>query len=283
MQAATDAARAAGRRLALVPTMGALHEGHLALVADARDRADHVAVSVFVNPTQFAPGEDFDAYPRTLDADRAALDAAGGVDVLFAPSATEMYPFGLPPTTTVSVGALGRHLCGPHRPGHFEGVATVVTKLLLACRPHVAVFGQKDAQQLAVLRRMAAELGFGVEVVGHPVVREADGLALSSRNRYLNPEERAQAVVLHRALVAAEAAVERGERSAAAVEALLRREVEAAPLARVQYAEVVDADALQPVETLGRGGARDGRYLAALAVFFGGTRLIDNTTLEVGD
>ena len=283
MQAAAEAARAAGRRLALVPTMGALHDGHLALVADARGRADHVAVSVFVNPTQFAPGEDFDAYPRTLDADLDALEAAGGVDAVFAPTAEAMYPFGLPPTTTVSVGALGRHLCGPHRPGHFEGVATVVAKLLLACRPHVAVFGQKDAQQLAVLRRMTAELGFGVEVAGHAVVREADGLALSSRNRYLSSRERAQAVVLHRALVAAEAAVERGERSAAALEALLRREVEAAPLARVQYAEVVDADALQPVETLGRGGASGGRYLAALAVFFGDTRLIDNTTLRVGD
>ena len=283
MQAAAEAARAAGRRLALVPTMGALHHGHLALVADAHERADHVTVSVFVNPTQFAPGEDFDAYPRTLDADLAALEAAGGVDAVFAPTAEAMYPFGLPPLTTVSVGALGRHLCGPHRPGHFEGVATVVAKLLLACRPHLAAFGQKDAQQLAVLRRMTAELGFGVEVAGHPIVREADGLALSSRNRYLAPEERAQAVALHRALVAAEAAVERGERSAAALEALLRREVGVAPLARVQYAEVVDADALQPVDTLGRGGRAGGRYLAALAVFFGDTRLIDNTTLHVGD
>ena len=283
MQAAAEAARTAGRRLALVPTMGALHDGHLALVADARERADHVTVSVFVNPTQFAPGEDFDAYPRTLDADLAALERVGGVAAVFAPTAEAMYPFGLPPATTVSVGGVADGLCGPHRPGHFEGVATVVAKLLLACRPHVAVFGQKDAQQLAVLRRMTAELGFGVEVAGHPIVREADGLALSSRNRYLSPEERAQAVVLHRALVAAEAAVERGERSGAALEALLRREVEAAPLARVQYAEVVDADALQPAATLGRGGASAGRYLAALAVFFGDTRLIDNTTLRVGE
>ena len=283
MQAEADAARAAGRRLALVPTMGALHDGHLALVADARDRADHVTVSVFVNPTQFGPGEDFDAYPRTLDADREALERAGGVDVLFAPSAPEMYPFGLPPKTTVSVADLDRHLCGPHRPGHFEGVATVVSKLLLACRPHAAVFGEKDAQQLAVLRRMVTELGFGIEVVGHPVVREADGLALSSRNRYLSADERAQATVLHQALVAAEAAVERGERSGPVLEALLRREIEAAPLARVQYARVVDAGTLQPADTLGRGGARDGRYLAALAVFFGDTRLIDNTTLCVGE
>ena len=283
MQAAAEAARAAGRRLALVPTMGALHEGHLALVRDARRRADHVTVSVFVNPTQFGPGEDFDAYPRGLDADLAALEAAGGVDAVFAPTAAEMYPFGVPPATTVSVGALADGLCGPHRPGHFEGVATVVAKLFLACRPHLAVFGQKDAQQLAVVRRMAAELAFGVEVAGHPVVREADGLALSSRNRYLSPEERAQAVVLHRALVAAEAAVERGERSAAALEVLLRETVGAAPLARVQYAEVVDADALRPVEALGEDGPSGGRYLAALAVYFGDTRLIDNTTLRVGD
>ena len=283
MQAAAEAARVAGRRLALVPTMGALHEGHLALVRDARRRADHVTVSVFVNPTQFGPGEDFDAYPRGLDADLAALRDAGGVDAVFAPTAEAMYPFGLPPATTVSVGTLADGLCGPHRPGHFEGVATVVAKLFLACRPHLAVFGEKDAQQLAVVRRMAAELAFGVEVAGHPVVREADGLALSSRNRYLGPEERAQAVVLHRALVAAEAAVERGERSAAALETILRAEIAAAPLARVQYAEVVDADALRPVETLAARGPSGGRYLAALAVHFGDTRLIDNTTLTVRD
>ena len=283
MQAAADAARAAGRRLVLVPTMGALHDGHLALVSDARTRGDHVTVSVFVNPTQFGPGEDFDAYPRTLDADLTALDAGGGVDAVFAPTASEMYPFGLPPKTAISVADLGRHLCGPHRPGHFEGVATVVAKLFLACRPHAAVFGEKDAQQLAVLRRMTAELGFGIEVIGHPIVREADGLALSSRNRYLTAEERVQAASLHRALVAAEAAVAGGERSGPALEALLRREVEAAPLARVQYAQVVDADTLQPAERLGRGGPSGGRYLAALAVFFGETRLIDNTTLRVGD
>lgn len=283
MHAEADAARAAGRRLALVPTMGALHAGHLALVRDARRRADHVAVSVFVNPTQFGPGEDYEAYPRTLDADLEALAEAGGVDAVFAPSPAEMYPFGLPPYATVRVRDLDRHLCGAHRPGHFEGVASVVAKLFLACRPHVAVFGEKDAQQLAVVRRMTAEMGFGVEVVGHPIVREPDGLALSSRNRYLSPEERAQAVVLHRALVAAAAAVERGERSAGALRQRLSEEVGRAPLARLQYAEVVDADALQPVERLGKDGASGGRYLAAVAAFFGDTRLIDNTTLVVRD
>ena len=285
MQAAADAARAAGRRLALVPTMGALHDGHLALVRDARRRvgpAGHVTVSVFVNPTQFGPGEDFDAYPRTLDADLDALAEAGGLDAVFAPSAEAMYPFGLPPYATVSVRDLDRHLCGATRPGHFEGVTTVVTKLFLACRPHLAVFGQKDAQQLAILRRMTAELGFGIELVGHPIVREADGLALSSRNRYLSDEERAQAVVLSRALRAAEAAVADGERDEGAIREAMKAEVAAAPLAELQYAEVVDGDTLQPVDELSPESPSGGRYLAALAVFFGDTRLIDNTTLRVG-
>ena len=286
MQAEAEAARARGRRLALVPTMGALHAGHLALVRDARARvgADgHVTVSVFVNPTQFGPGEDFDAYPRTLDADLDALAEAGGVDAVFAPSTAAMYPFGLPPYATVSVRELGRHLCGAHRPGHFDGVATVVAKLFLACRPHVAVFGEKDAQQLAVVRRLAGEMGFGVEVEGHAIVREADGLALSSRNWTLTSEERAQAVVLRHALEAVEAAVAGGERSAAALRQRLAAEIETAPLARLQYAEVVDADTLQPVEALSEDGHAAGRYLAAVAAFFGDTRLIDNTTLVVRD
>jgi pantoate--beta-alanine ligase len=285
MQAEADAARAAGRRLALVPTMGALHDGHLALVTEARNQAGdggHVTVSVFVNPTQFGPGEDFEAYPRALEADLGALAEAGGVDAVFAPTEAAMYPFGLPPYATVTVRDLDRHLCGATRPGHFAGVTTVVTKLFLACRPHLAVFGQKDAQQLAILRRMTAELGFGVELVGHPIVREPDGLALSSRNRYLSAEERAQAVVLSRALRAAEAAVERGERDEAAIRRAMKAEVAAAPLAELQYAEVVDADALQPVDTLSSESPSGGRYLAALAVFFGDTRLIDNTTLDVG-
>ena len=283
MQAEADAARAAGRTLALVPTMGALHEGHLALVAGAARRADHVTVSIFVNPTQFGPGEDYDAYPRTLDADLAALDAVGGVDAVFAPSAEAMYPLGLPPLTSVHVGELGRHLCGASRPGHFDGVTLVVSKLFLACRPHLAVFGQKDAQQLAIVRRMERDLGFGVEIVGHPIVREADGLARSSRNRYLSPEERAQATVLSRALFAAGHAAGQGERDADALRARLRGEIERVPLAEVDYAEVVDADRLQPVETLVEGGPSGGRYLAAVAVRFGGTRLIDNLTLHVGD
>ena len=282
MQAEAERARAAGRRLALVPTMGALHDGHLALVAAARRAADHVTVSIFVNPTQFGPGEDLEAYPRTLEADLGALRAAG-VDAVFAPTVEAMYPFGLPPYVTVRVRDIDRHLCGATRPGHFEGVATVVSKLFLACRPHVAVFGEKDAQQLAILRRMAAEFGFGVEVVGHPIVREPDGLALSSRNRYLGPDERAQAAVLSRSLRGAVARVEAGERSVAVLEDGLRGGLETAPLARVQYASVVDAETLQPVETLREDGPSRGRYLAAVAVFFGDTRLIDNATLVVGE
>jgi len=285
MQAAADAARADGRLLALVPTMGALHAGHLALVRAARQRVGpegHVTASIFVNPTQFGPTEDFDAYPRTLDADLAALAEAGGVDAVFAPSVGAMYPFGLPPYATVSVRDLDRHLCGATRPGHFQGVTTVVTKLFLACRPHVAVFGEKDAQQLAILRRMTADLGFGIEIVGHAIVREPDGLALSSRNVYLSEAERAQAVVLSQALRAAEAAVALGERDATALRGTMESQIATAPLARVQYAEVVDADTLQPVETLAEESPSGGRYLAALAVHFGGTRLIDNTTLRVG-
>jgi len=276
MQAHADAARADGRRLALVPTMGALHAGHLALVDEARRRGDHLTVSLFVNPTQFGPAEDFAAYPRTEEADMAALEAAGGADVLFAPAPAEVYPFGLPPLTTVRVDRLGDHLCGPFRPGHFEGVATVVAKLFLACRPHVAVFGQKDAQQLAIVRRMTVELGFGIEIAGVPTVREPDGLALSSRNRYLAPAQRAEAVAMRRALDAAEIAVAARERDAGAIVEAMRVEVAKAAGAALQYAEVVEAESLQPVERLAPG-----RYLAALAVLFGTTRLIDNTQLEV--
>ena len=287
MQAHAGAARCAGRRLALVPTMGALHDGHLALVRAARSAVGvegHVTVSVFVNPTQFAPGEDYEEYPRTLDADREALAASGAaVDAVFAPEAQEMYPFGLPPLATVQVGEMGQYLCGASRPGHFDGVTSVVTRLFLACRPDVAVFGEKDAQQLAILRRMTRELGFGIEIASHPIVREADGLALSSRNRYLAPEARAQAAVLSRALFAATHAAGQGERSADALRALMRETISAAPLARIDYAEIVDADTLRPATTLDPEGASGGRYLAAVAASVGGTRLIDNVLLGIGD
>jgi len=282
LQGLADAERGAGRRLALVPTMGALHAGHLALVEAARRRADRVWVSIFVNPTQFNDPCDLDGYPRTWDADVAACSAAG-VDAIFAPAAAEMYPDGA--ETTVEVGSLALPLCGVARPGHFQGVATIVAKLLLAAKPHVAAFGEKDFQQLAVIRRMVRDLGFDVEILGVPTVREPDGLALSSRNLRLDPEARRQARVLSRGLDAARLAVAAGERDAARLLRLATDEIAKAPLAAIDYAELRDPTTLAPAPaTLG------GAALLALAVFFGPAagaarhpdtvRLIDNCVLR---
>jgi pantoate--beta-alanine ligase len=281
MQAHADAARADGRRRALVPTLGALHEGHLALVRRALEEADHVTVSVFVNPTQFGPDEDYDDYPRDLEGDRAKLEALG-VDALFAPSVEEMYPSvadeALPgPLAWVEVEHLDEHLCGAYREGHFRGVTTVVTKLFHACSPDVAVFGKKDAQQYVILRRLVEDLLFDLEIVGVPTVREEDGLARSSRNAYLSDEERAQAPVLYEAVTAAEAAIEGGEQDPRAVVRAMDRALDGAPDAEVEYAEVVDAHTLQPVEHL----APEQKVIAAVAVYFGETRLIDNTFVQV--
>ena len=281
MQTHAEAARADGQSLALVPTLGALHEGHLALVRTALEAADHVTVSVFVNPTQFGPGEDYDAYPRDLEGDREKLEALG-VDALFAPSVEEMYPYvddaALPgPLAWVSVDRLDEHLCGAHREGHFRGVTTVVTKLFNACKPDIGVFGTKDAQQYVILQRMVEDLLFDIEIVGVPTVREPDGLARSSRNDYLDPNERKQATVLYEAVTAAEEAIERGEQEAQSVVRAMENALAAAPDADVQYAEVVDAHTLQPVEHL----APEQEILAAVAVFFGDTRLIDNTFIHV--
>lgn len=277
MQHAADVARRTGQTLALVPTMGALHDGHLQLVEAAKQQADHVTVSVFVNPTQFAPGEDFAEYPRMLAQDAERVEALGA-DVLFAPPVSELYPnkehLG---ATWVTVERLSDHLCGAHREGHFRGVTTVVTKLFSACKPHFAFFGLKDAQQYFVLRRMVADLCMDVEVVGVPTVRESDGLAMSSRNMYLTPEERLQAVVVSRAVNGARAAVEAGELVVSGLVEAMRHEIGQAPLARLQYAEVVDTDNLQPLERLVPGTA----VLAAAAVYFGKTRLIDNAIIEV--
>lgn len=274
MQAEAEAVRLAGRRLALVPTMGALHDGHLALVEEARRRADHVTVSIFVNPTQFAPGEDFERYPRTLSADLDALRPLG-VDAVFVPETGAMYA---PDAhTTVHVAGMGDRLCGAYRAGHFDGVTTIVAKLLLACRPHVAVFGRKDAQQFVILRRMVRDLGFGVEMAGVETVREADGLALSSRNRYLTSEERAQAPVLYRALRGVREAIAQGERDPEALVSHLLRTIGEAPMARVQYAEIVDAETLEPLDRLQSGR----EALAAVAVYFGQTRLIDNQFIAI--
>jgi pantoate--beta-alanine ligase len=258
--------------------MGALHAGHLALVDAARERAQFVVVSIFVNPAQFNAPADLAAYPRTLEADLAACRARG-VDAVFLPTDAELYPPGY--QTWLEVTELAKPLCGATRPGHFRGVATVVAKLLIAAKPHVAVFGAKDFQQLALIRRLVVDLGLDVEVVGHATVREPDGLALSSRNVHLGRETRPQALALFRALAAAQRAVDAGERSRAALEALALRELGAAPLAKLDYAELRDP------ETLALAPERlSGPTLLALAVFFpkaGGdaVRLIDNCVLHV--
>jgi len=274
LRAFAEAERAAGRRLALVPTMGALHAGHLALVGEARRRADRVVVSIFVNPTQFAPHEDLASYPRDLEGDLAKCRQAG-VDAVFAPEPAELYPAGA--QTWVEVAELSKPLCGGSRPHFFRGVATVVAKLLIAARPHVAVFGEKDYQQLLVVRRLARDLLLDVEIVGVPLVRDADGLALSSRNAYLDAAARREAAVLPRALEAAQALVGEGERSAAVLLERVRKELASAPSAELDYAELRDLETLAPVETL-RAPA-----LLALAVRFpvgrGRVRLIDNRVL----
>ena len=254
----------------LVPTMGYLHDGHLALVRRARGENARVAASLFVNPTQFGPHEDLDRYPRAFERDRERLQEEGCA-LLFAPSVEEMYPAGA--TTRVDVGAVAEPLEGERRPGHFRGVATVVLKLLAIVQPARAYFGEKDAQQLAVIRRMVADLDVPVAVVGCPIVREADGLAMSSRNSYLDPAQRAAAPVLHRALQAARAALAGGERSGDALRALMRGLIDREPQARVDYASVADPATFQELDRV------TGPALALLAVRFGATRLIDNLLL----
>ncbi|HHW09447.1 MAG TPA: pantoate--beta-alanine ligase [Firmicutes bacterium] len=267
-------ARIKGLTIGLVPTMGALHQGHAALIDAARARCGYVVVSIFVNPLQFGPQEDLKRYPRR-PAEDEALCREHGVDLIFAPSDEEMYPDRQ--LTIVEVLELTRGLCGASRPGHFRGVTTVVSKLFNIVQPDVAFFGQKDAQQAAVIRRMVADLNFPLEIAVVPTVREADGLALSSRNVYLSPEERKAAVVLYRALTKAKEMVEKGERSAAAVRRRLLETIAAEPLAELDYAEVVDYDTLEPVDFI------DGKILLALAVKIGRTRLIDNFVVEVRD
>lgn len=264
------AARAASRCIGLVPTMGALHEGHLSLLAAAHQRGDFLGVSIFVNPTQFGPQEDLAAYPRTLEADVEAC-RAGGANLVFAPTTEEMYPPDF--ATTVSVAGLTEGLCGKFRPGHFAGVATVVCKLLNIFRPDHAYFGEKDYQQLAVIRRMARDLDLPVEIVGCPTVREGDGLAMSSRNRYLSGEERAVAPALYRALQAGAEAARTGASGAAAA-AVSARNLSSHPEFRVQYVEAVDPDTLEPRGEQGRP------MVLAAAVFLGTTRLIDNIRVD---
>jgi len=281
MQAHADAARRDGQTLALVPTLGALHEAHLALVRRAIEEADHVTVSIFVNPTQFGPDEDYDEYPRDLEGDRKKLEALD-VDALFAPSVEEMYPYAddeaLPgPLAWVDVERLDDHLCGAYREGHFRGVTTVVTKLFHACKPDVAVFGKKDAQQYVIIQRLVDDLLLDVEIVGVPTVRESDGLAVSSRNTYLNERDREQAPVLHEAVTAAREAIERGEQAPDAVVEAMDEVLATAPDGEVEYASVVDANTLQPTDYLAPGQ----EVLVAVAVYFGETRLIDNDFVRV--
>jgi pantoate--beta-alanine ligase len=272
-RAACDRLRAAGDGIGLVPTMGALHRGHLALVDEARRRATSVAVSIFVNPTQFGPNEDFHQYPRPLEQD-IALCREAGARLVFAPPASEMYP--PDERTRVRVSGLTDALCGPFRPGHFEGVATIVTKLFAATGPAVAVFGRKDYQQLQVVRRMARDLLLPVEIVGYPTVRDADGLALSSRNAYLKPDERKRALAIPRALARAVALHRNGERSAGALRRAALELIEPAAT-RVDYVTVADADELRP---FGDSEGVGERAVLAVAAFVGTTRLIDNVVFS---
>ena len=262
--------RRSGRRIALVPTMGFLHEGHLSLVRDARKRADRVVVSIFVNPTQFGPEEDFAAYPRDFARDCGLLEEEQ-IDIAFHPALAAMYPDGA--ETYVEVEKLSLSLCGAMRPGHFRGVATAVAKLFNIVRPHVAIFGEKDYQQLQVIRRMVRDLSMEVEIVGHPIVREPDGLAMSSRNAYLTRDERRAAVCLSRSLCKAERLVKSGENSAQSLLLLVRAELAKEPLANLEYVKLCDPESLMDVETIDRSA------LLAVAVRFGKARLIDNRVL----
>lgn len=270
-RAACRAVRASGKRLGLVPTMGALHEGHLSLVRAAQAQCDVVAVSLFVNPTQFGPAEDWARYPRPFERDRDLLEGEG-VAILFAPSAQEMYPKG--DATWVMVEGLTEKLDGRSRPGHFRGVATVVSKLFHILEPDAAFFGQKDAAQCAVIRRLVRDLNFPVEIVVCPIVREVDGLAMSSRNAYLNAEERRRALVLRRSLVGVEEAFQAGERVAAKLIATAREIFSQEPNVRLDYFEIVDPDTLEPIDQISRPA------LAAVAAYVGTTRLIDNMILK---
>ena len=270
-RAASRAARKAGKRIGLVPTMGALHEGHLSLARIAKQQSGLVVVSIFVNPLQFGPTEDLAKYPRTFERDCELLRREG-VDIVFAPSVTEMYP--TPNITYVNVEGLSDRLDGQSRPGHFRGVATVVSKLFHIVEPDVAVFGQKDAAQLAIIRRMARDQNFPIEIVAGPIVREPDGLAMSSRNAYLDSQQRQQALVLSRALHCIQETFQSGERSAARLIAAGREVLSEERSVRLDYLAVVDPETLEPVDSITR------QTLIAVAAYVGATRLIDNVVLH---
>jgi pantoate--beta-alanine ligase len=271
MRIRSRSVRARGSRLGLVPTMGALHEGHLSLLRAAKSKSEVIAASIFVNPTQFGPNEDFTRYPRDLDRDLSLLEREG-VDMVFVPSVEEMYP--QQSVTWVTVEGLSDRLCGKSRPGHFRGVATVVAKLFNIVEPDIAFFGQKDAAQVAVIRRMVRDLNMPVAINVCPIVRESDGLALSSRNAYLSPEQRKDALVLFRALMRARELFESGERNPAALIEAAKNVFAGSPAVRLDYIEIVDPDELTPLTTI------DHPALVAVAAFVGNTRLIDNIVLE---
>jgi len=261
-----------GLSIGFVPTMGFLHEGHLSLITHSVADNARTVVSIFVNPTQFGPDEDFDSYPRDLDRD-AILCENAGADVIFHPEADNMYGENF--STYVDIHNLGDELCGKSRPTHFKGVCTVVSKLLNIVTPDSAYFGQKDAQQLAVIRRMVRDLDMNVRIIGCPIIREADGLAKSSRNTYLNKQERQAALVLHQALLLGQQLIQDGERSTARLIQAMTEKVQAEPLARIDYIEIVDGDELKKTDRV------SGQILAAMAVYIGKTRLIDNFTMSV--
>jgi pantoate--beta-alanine ligase len=271
MRSASRAVRRAGKRLGFVPTMGALHDGHLSLVQAARASSDVVATSIFVNPTQFGPTEDLAKYPRSFERDRELLEGEG-VELLFAPSVGEMFPTGA--VTWVTVEELSGKLDGRSRPGHFRGVTTVVAKLFHIVEPDAAFFGQKDAAQAAIIRRMVRDLRVPVEIVVCPIVRESDGLAMSSRNAYLDPQQRRQALVLHRALMRVKDLADGGERNATILATAGRNEFAAEPAVRLDFLEIVDPDTLDPVADVSR------EALVAVAAYVGNTRLIDNLLLQ---
>lgn len=272
MKEVSRKARSEGKVIGLVPTMGFLHEGHLSLVREARKMADIVVVSIFVNPAQFAPTEDFDKYPRDVTRD-AELLTSEKTDYIFLPKAEEMYPENF--HTYVKVRDLSAKMCGVSRPDHFEGVTTVVLKLFHIVDPHFAYFGQKDAQQMVIIRKMVADLNLDVEIVRLPILREPDGLAMSSRNTYLTPEERKAATVLYRALQHAQKCIDEGERKSKTLMKEIREIIESEPLARIDYISITDTVELKELKTL------KGKCLIALAVYFGSTRLIDNIIVDV--
>ena len=260
-----------GFSVGLVPTMGYLHPGHISLIERARKENDMVVVSIFVNPIQFGPNEDLDTYPRDMTHDREVCEKAGA-ELIFAPQPSEMYPS--ENFAFVDIKELGDGLCGAKRPGHFRGVCTVVSKLFNIVLPNRAYFGEKDAQQLAIIRRMVKDLNIGTEIVSCPIVREADGLAMSSRNLYLSPEERKAALSISRSLSAAKELMRKGEKDALKIRETIVAGISAEPLARIDYAEIVDSDDLSPVQRIEKP------VLAAVAVYIGKTRLIDNFTFE---